>query len=68
MERTYNRKLVQTEEDVIYTAKEFLDAVKDGEIWDDCGSGYWMKDGFESNDEVFNTPQLDATHVAWYNK
>lgn len=32
------------------------------------GSGYWVKDGMESQDEVFSTPQEDATHVAWYNK
>jgi hypothetical protein len=34
--------------------------------WD--GHGYWMKDGKESEDMVFSDPQLDATHVSWYNK
>ena len=32
------------------------------------GSGYWVKDGKKSNDEIFSTPRLDATHVIWYNK
>ena len=32
------------------------------------GHGYWMKDGKESDDEVFSSPRMDATHVAWYNK
>ena len=26
------------------------------------------EDGMECSDEVFSTPKLDATHVAWYNK
>lgn len=34
--------------------------------WD--GSGYWMKDGKKSVDDVYATPRLDATHVIWYNK
>jgi hypothetical protein len=32
------------------------------------GSGYWVKDGKKSRDEIFSTPRLDATHIVWYNK
>ena len=32
------------------------------------GTGYWMKDGFISNDNTHITPPHDATHVIWYNK
>lgn len=48
------------------------------EVWEECvaggcfcnydGSGYWIKNGKASRDEVFSTPKLDATHVIWYNK
>jgi hypothetical protein len=31
------------------------------------GNGYWAKDGFMSNDSVFSTRPLDATHVIWFN-
>jgi hypothetical protein len=34
----------------------------------DWGIGFWMKDNMESKDDVFTTPQEDATHVGWYNK
>ena len=32
------------------------------------GSGYWVRNGMQSNDEVFSSPREDATHVAWYPK
>lgn len=32
------------------------------------GYGHWVKDGLESNDDIFTTPRLDATHIVWYNK
>ena len=53
----------------IMTAEEWNEAVKQGWFNNDDGSGYWVKDGKECKDaEVFSSPQLDATHVAWYNK
>jgi len=64
----YTKKLDQDWDDDIYTVEEWIQAVKDGCFCNFDGSGYWVKDGFKSNDEVFSTPQLDATHVVWYNK
>lgn len=32
------------------------------------GNGYWVRNGKQSNDEVFSTEKEDATHVAWYPK
>lgn len=29
---------------------------------------YWADGWFRSEDSVFNTPQLNATHIAYYNK
>ena len=63
--REYLNKPIEAE---IYTVKEFNEQVNNNVIKFDDGSGYWMKDGMESNDEVFINQQLDATHVAWYNK
>ena len=34
----------------------------------DDGSGYWVKEGKQSSDEIFSTPRLDATHIIWFNK
>ena len=64
----YTKKLDKDLDDDIYTIEEWESAVNDGWITDDDGSGYWVKDGLKSRDEVFSTPQLDATHVVWYNK
>jgi hypothetical protein len=52
----------------IIEAEEFKLAVEKKQFtkWD--GHGYWVKDGKESEDRVFADPQLDATHVSWYNK
>jgi len=63
--REYNKAPRKSE---IIEAEKFLLAVEKKEItkWD--GHGYWMKDGKESEDMVFADPQLDATHVSWYNK
>jgi hypothetical protein len=52
----------------IYTVEEWNRTVDGGWLTNDDGSGYWMKDCLKSTDEVFSTPQLDATHVVWYNK
>jgi hypothetical protein len=51
-----------------FTVEEWQAAVARGSFNDWDGSGYWAKDGNESEDEVFSTPAEDATHVAWYNK
>jgi hypothetical protein len=65
-ERVYDRD-VDIDDDV-YTIAQWNDAVNDGMIGNEDGSGYWMKDGKHCRDEVFNSNQLDATHVVWYNK
>ena len=53
----------------VMTAEEWNEAVSQGWFNNDDGSGYWVKDGKECTEaEVFHSPQLDATHVAWYNK
>jgi hypothetical protein len=52
----------------VMTVQEWQKAVEDGCFNNDDGSGYWIKDGKECRDEVFSSPSLDATHVAWYNK
>lgn len=70
--RQYPKKI--HDEDIIdfeldlFTVEEWNKAVDLGCFGTYDGSGYWMKDGFQSMDEVFSTPQLDATHVIWYNK
>ena len=53
----------------VMSADEWNKAVEDGCFNYDDGSGYWVKNGKECRDaEVFTSSQLDATHVAWYNK
>ena len=52
----------------VFTVEDWESAVNEGLFIDYDGSGYWVKDGKSSRDEVFSTPPLDATHVAWYNK
>jgi hypothetical protein len=52
----------------IFTVENWELAVAEGDFINDDGSGYWVKDGKSSRDEVFSTYPLDATHVAWYNK
>jgi hypothetical protein len=64
----YTKKLDKDWDGDIYTIEEWNKVVDTGWITDDDGSGYWVKDGLKSRDEVFSTPQLDATHVVWYNK
>jgi len=64
----YTKKLDSKLGKVIFTVGQWEDSVDDGFFYDGDGSGYWVKDGFESCDEVFSTPKLDATHVVWYNK
>jgi hypothetical protein len=64
----YTRNLESKLYGDIFTVDEWREAVEDGDFCNYDGCGYWVKDGMESRDEVFSTPQLDATHVAWYNK
>jgi len=64
----YTEKLDKDFDDDIYTVEDWEQAVKDGCFCNFDGSGYWVKDALKSNDEVFSTPKLDATHVVWYNK
>jgi hypothetical protein len=64
----YTKVLDVDFDDDIYTIKEWDEAVMGGWICNEDGCGYWVKDGLKSNDEVFSTPKLDATHVVWYNK
>lgn len=52
----------------VFTVEDWESAVNEGLFIDYDGSGYWVKDGKSSRDEVFSTFPLDATHVAWYNK
>ena len=65
--REYINKLDEWDDD-IYTAEMWQKYVDEGWFSTTDGSGYWVKDGLRSTDEVFNSPQLDATHVVWYNK
>jgi len=51
----------------VFTINDWL-KVKDTFCKNNNGCGYWMKSNLESNDEVYSTPQLDATHVSWYPK
>lgn len=66
--REYKEELTNKDYGDLMTVEEFNIAVEVGFIMDDDGQGYWVKDNKESNDEVFNTQPLDATHVMWYNK
>lgn len=66
MNREYKRKVKP--EDDLYTVKEWLEEIKNKLCCNYDGSGYWVKDGLRSDDEVFSTEPLNATHVAWYNK
>ncbi len=64
----YKRKLTSKKHCSFMTVEDWNEAVKSGIFTDYDGQGYWVKDDFISDDEVFSTPALDATHVVWYNK
>lgn len=66
--RVYGSQGIITNKDNIYTVEEWKESINYGDITDDDGTGYWVKDGYISTDEVFSTFQRDATHVIWYNK
>jgi hypothetical protein len=55
-------------EDHVMTADDWEQEVEYGSFINEDGSGYWVKNGKRSHDEVFGTPRLDATHVVWFNK
>lgn len=65
-----NRKYIRSLDsgDDVYTVEEWKQAVEEGSFNTFDGSGYWVKDGYRSNAEVFSTEPLDATHVVWFNK
>lgn len=66
--RIYDRE-IDPKDDVIMTIEEWEEASgASGCICNDDGCGYWCKGGKKSDDEVFGSEQLDATHVVWYNK
>lgn len=67
-ERQYVKDITKQDYGDLMTAEDWNQAVDEGYFTNWDGSGYWVKDGLESGDEVFGTPQLDATHVMWYNK
>jgi len=53
----------------LMTLSEFERCVDCGDLIEDDGMGYWVKDGKECKDhDVFTTYSEDATHVSWYNK
>lgn len=64
MARQYNREIPSYAD--VMTLKEWKDSAGFFNEYD--GSGYWCKDGMESEDSVFDHLKEDATHVAWYNK
>lgn len=66
--REYNREIeVDYDYGTVFTIKQWSD-FKDKCYMDYDGYGYWVKNGYESKDEVFSTEPEDATHVVWYNK
>lgn len=66
--RDYRQPVQPNRDNDIYSADDFERAIEDGSFTSDDGSGYWVKDGFRSYDEIFRTERLDATHVIWFSK
>ncbi len=68
--RNYNTKVSEMDEDgygpELFTIDEWKETLKWGWINEYDGSAYWVKDGMESSDSVFDTEQEDATHVVFY--
>lgn len=64
--RVYDRELPNYGD--LMTIEEWKDAVEEGYIMDDDGSGNWVKDGMMSRFDPFSSEQEDATHVMWFNK
>lgn len=68
LRREYTKEIHVDEDTEIYPVSVWNKLVKLDMIGNYDGSGYWMKDNKACNDEVFHSPQLDATHVIWYSK
>lgn len=66
--REYTKKVEREFESDIIPVQDFLNLSQKGVYTDSDGRGYWAKNGFRSNDDVFYTAPLDATHVIWYGK
>jgi hypothetical protein len=64
--RVYASKILEGAE--VMTIDEWYAHVVNGAFNECDGSGYWCKDGKESDDSVWSSDLGDATHVAWYNK
>lgn len=63
--RDYSKKLRNGVDDCVYSLDEW--AACNGPVCNTKnGFGFWAKDGFASEDNVFTTPPEDATHVIWY--
>jgi hypothetical protein len=52
----------------IYSIEEFERKKKYGVIIPVDGEVYWAKNGMESSDNAFDTPQLDANQVVYYKR
>lgn len=61
----YSTPIDPDDEFELYTVAQWRTMA--GSLYDQ-GSGYWVKGTNKSNDDVFSTPRLDATHVIWYAK
>lgn len=67
--RFYDEVLDPEFDDHIMTVDEWNESLELGLYGNYDGTGYWVKEGKACRDaEVFHSPQLDATHVVWYNK
>lgn len=67
-ETRYTEKIPKTDNKCLMLVEVWEEYEETGGIIDTDGFGYWAKDGYSSQDDVFTTPKLDATHVIWYNK
>ena len=57
----------------MFSLEEWDQAIDDGRVASDDGSGFWVNDGFYLNDDylddnVFGFVPEGATHVAWFNE
>lgn len=68
LRREYTKDIHDEDEPELYPVLVWNNIVDSGMFGNYNGSGYWVKDSKISDDEVFHSPQLDATHVIWYSK
>ena len=67
--RIYNKKAREiTGEGFYMSIDDFKNEVETLNITKYDGIGYWCKNGFASNEDVFETPVEDADAVLWLNK